>query len=143
MKRFLLFFVLILGFVSATFAQTGTVPEVDYSAMITTFAGFVGGVVLLTEGIKALFPKMQGLATQIVSWCVGIVAAMLLWWLEAVAGCLRYDIAGRIALHRQARLPVPGMVGRTGGKFTEAVRRDRQAHRRFRNPRHQQPPPHV
>ena len=51
MKRFLLFFVLILGFVSATFAQTGTVPEVDYSAMITTFAGFVGGVVLLTEGI--------------------------------------------------------------------------------------------
>lgn len=63
--------------------------------------------------------------------------------LEAVAGCLRYDIAGRIALHRQARLPVPGMVGRTGGKFTEAVRRDRQAHRRFRNPRHQQPPPHV
>ena len=76
MKRFLLFFVLILGFVSATFAQTGTVPEVDYSAMITTFAGFVGGVVLLTEGIKALFPKMQGLATQ-------IVAAMLLWWLDA------------------------------------------------------------
>mgnify|MGYP006916628010 CR=1 FL=1 len=71
MKRFLLFFVLILGFVSATFAQTGTVPEVDYSAMITTFAGFVGGVVLLTEGIKALFPKMQGLATQIVSWCRG------------------------------------------------------------------------
>ena len=70
MKRFLLFFVLILGFVSATFAQTGTVPEVDYSAMIT-------------EGIKALFPKMQGLATQIVSWCVGIVAAMLLWWLDA------------------------------------------------------------
>ena len=70
MKRFLLFFVLILGFVSATFAQTGTVPE-------------VGGVVLLTEGIKALFPKMQGLATQIVSWCVGIVAAMLLWWLDA------------------------------------------------------------
>ena len=83
MKRFLLFFVLLLGFVSATFAQTGTVPEVDYSAMITTFAGFVGGVVLLTEGIKALFPKMQGLATQIVSWCVGIVAAMLLWWLDA------------------------------------------------------------
>ena len=71
MKRFLLFFVLILGFVSATFAQTGTVPEVDYSAMITTFAGFVGGVVLLTEGIKALFPKMQGLATQIVSWVCG------------------------------------------------------------------------
>ncbi len=61
MKRFLLFFVLILGFVSATFAQTGTVPEVDYSAMITTFAGFVGGVVLLTEGIKALFPKVMNL----------------------------------------------------------------------------------
>ena len=83
MKRFLLFFVLILGFVSVTFAQTGTAPEVDYSAMIATFAGFVGGVVLLTEGIKALFPKMQGLATQIVSWCVGIVAAMLLWWMDA------------------------------------------------------------
>ena len=80
MKRFLLFFVLILGFVSATFAQTGTVPEVDYSAMITTFAGFVGGVVLLTEGIKALFPKMQGLATQLVCGHCGRHAFM-------VAGC--------------------------------------------------------
>ena len=100
MKRFLLFFVLILGFVSATFAQTGTVPEVDYSAMITTFAGFVGGVVLLTEGIKALFPKMQGLATQIVSWCVGIVAAMLLWWLDAGfvadATCISRCVTGSV-----------------------------------------------
>lgn len=83
MKRFLLFFVLVLGFVSAAFAQTVGVPETDYNAMIATFAGFVGGVVLLTEGIKRLFPKMEGLATQIVSWCVGLVAAMLLWWLDA------------------------------------------------------------
>lgn len=83
MKRFLLFFVLVLGFVSAAFAQTVEVPETDYNAMIATFAGFVGGVVLLTEGIKRLFPKMEGLATQIVSWCVGLVAAMLLWWLDA------------------------------------------------------------
>lgn len=82
MKRFLLFFVLMLGFVSATFAQTVTVPEVDYNSMIATFAGFVGGVVLLIEGIKTLFPKMEGLTTQIVSWCVGIAAAVLLWWLD-------------------------------------------------------------
>ena len=71
-----------LGFASATFAQTVTVPEVDYNSMIATFAGFVGGVVLLIEGIKTLFPKMEGLTTQIVSWCVGIVAAVLLWWLD-------------------------------------------------------------
>lgn len=51
--------------------------------MVATFAGFVGGVVLLTEGAKRLFPKMEGLATQIVSWCVGLAAAMLLWWLDA------------------------------------------------------------
>lgn len=82
MKRFLLFFVLMLEFVSATFAQTVTVPEVDYNSMIATFAGFVGGVVLLIEGIKTLFPKMEGLTTQIVSWCVGIAAAVLLWWLD-------------------------------------------------------------
>lgn len=82
MKRFLFFFVLMLGFASATFAQTVTVPEVDYNSMIATFAGFVGGVVLLIEGIKTLFPKMEGLTTQIVSWCVGIVAAVLLWWLD-------------------------------------------------------------
>lgn len=82
MKRFLLFFVLMLGFVSATFAQTVEVPETDYNVMIATFAGFVGGVVLLTEGIKRLFPKMNGLVTQIVSWCVGLAAALLLWWLD-------------------------------------------------------------
>ena len=69
MKRLILFFALTLGFVSAALAQTG--------------AGFAGCVVLLTEGIKALFPKMNGLVTQIVSWCVGLVAVMLLWWLDA------------------------------------------------------------
>ena len=51
--------------------------------MIATFAGFSGMVVLLTEGIKSLFPKMSGLVTQIVSWCVGIAVVMLLWWLDA------------------------------------------------------------
>lgn len=83
MKRFLLFFVLMLGFVSVTFAQTGETSDMNYDNMIATFAGFTGCVVLLTEGIKAIFPKMQGLTTQIVSWLVGTVATMLLWWLDA------------------------------------------------------------
>jgi len=65
-------------------AQTAAdVPAEDYDTMIATFAGFASGVVLLVEGIKALFPKMEGLVTQIVSWAVGIAAAMLLWWLDA------------------------------------------------------------
>lgn len=81
MKKLILFFALMLGFVSAAFAQTGEVSTgTDYDSMIATFAGCV---VLLTEGIKALFPKMKGLVTQIVSWTVGLVAAMLLWWLDA------------------------------------------------------------
>lgn len=84
MKRLILFFALMLGFVSAVFAQTGEVSTgTDYDSMIATFAGFAGCVVLLTEGIKALFPKMEGLVTQIVSWTVGLAAAMLLWWLDA------------------------------------------------------------
>lgn len=84
MKRLILFFALMLGFVSAALAQTGDVStSTDYDGMIATFAGFAGCVVLLTEGIKALFPKMNGLVTQIVSWCVGLVAVMLLWWLDA------------------------------------------------------------
>ena len=84
MKKLILFFALMLGFVSVVFAQTGDVStSMDYDSMIATFAGFAGCVVLLTEGIKTLFPKMEGLATQIVSWCVGLVAAMLLWWLDA------------------------------------------------------------
>lgn len=49
-----------LGFVSASFAQTGDVStSMDYDSMIATFAGFAGCVVLLTEGIKALFPKWK------------------------------------------------------------------------------------
>ncbi len=84
MKELILFFALMLGFVSAAFAQTGEVStDMDYDSMIATFVGFAGCVVLLTEGIKALFPKMEGLVTQIVSWTVGLVAAMLLWWLDA------------------------------------------------------------
>lgn len=84
MKKMVLFFALMLGFVSAAFAQTGDVSTgTDYDGMITTFAGFAGGIVLLTEGIKALFPKMNGVATQAASWCVGLSASMLLWWLDA------------------------------------------------------------
>lgn len=84
MKRLILFFVLTIGIVSASFAQTGDVStSMDYDSMIATFAGFAGCVVLLTEGIKALFPKMEGLVTQIISWTVGLAAAMLLWWLDA------------------------------------------------------------
>ena len=79
MKKLICFFMLILVFVSAAFAQTGDVSTgTDYDSMIATFAGFAGCVVLLTEGIKALFPKMNGLLTQLVSWCVGMAAAMLL-----------------------------------------------------------------
>lgn len=84
MKRLILFFALTIGIVSASFAQTGDVStSMDYDSMIATFAGFAGCVVLLTEGIKALFPKMEGLVTQIISWTVGLAAAMLLCWLDA------------------------------------------------------------
>lgn len=84
MKKLILFFALMLCSVSAVFAETGDVSTaVDYDSMIATFAGFSGMVVLLTEGIKSLFPKMSGLVTQIVSWCVGIAVVMLLWWLDA------------------------------------------------------------
>lgn len=79
-----MFFALMLCSVSAVFAETGDVSTaVDYDGMIATFAGFSGMVVLLTEGIKSLFPKMSELVTQIVSWCVGIAVVMLLWWLDA------------------------------------------------------------
>ena len=74
MKRLLFFFALMLGFVSVVFAQDGLTPETDYDAIIATFAGFVGGIVLLVEGIKKLFPKMSGIWTQLVSWLTGIVA---------------------------------------------------------------------
>lgn len=50
-----------LGFVSVAFAQDGVTPEADYDAMIATFAGFAGGVVLLVEGIKKLFQNVRHL----------------------------------------------------------------------------------
>lgn len=79
----MLFLMLMLGTVSAVMAQVADVPVTDYDAMIGTFAGFAAGVVVLTEGLKGLFPNMKGWVTQIVSWCVGIAGAMLLWWLDA------------------------------------------------------------
>lgn len=83
MKRIMLFLMLMLGTVSAVMAQGVDVPVTDYDTMIGTFAGFAAGVVVLTEGLKGLFPNMKGWVTQIVSWCVGIAGAMLLWWLDA------------------------------------------------------------
>ena len=83
MRKLILIFALTLGSVSAALAQGGGMETADYDGMIATFAGFAGCVVLLTEGLKRLFPKMEGLATQLVSWCVGVAAAMLLWWLDA------------------------------------------------------------
>ena len=94
MKRIMLFMMLMLGTVSAVMAQGADVPATDYDAMIGTFAGFVGGVVVLTEGLKGLFPNMKGWVTQLVSWCVGLVCAMLLWWLDAgFVSDVSWDIA--------------------------------------------------
>ena len=90
----MLFMMLMLGTVSAVMAQGADVPATDYDAMIGTFAGFVGGVVVLTEGLKGLFPNMKGWVTQLVSWCVGLVCAMLLWWLDAgFVSDVSWDIA--------------------------------------------------
>ena len=94
MKRIMLFMMLMLGTVSAVMAQGADVPATDYDAMIGSFAGFVGGVVVLTEGLKGLFPNMKGWVTQLVSWCVGLVCAMLLWWLDAgFVSDVSWDIA--------------------------------------------------
>ena len=86
----MLFMMLMLGTVSAVMAQGADVPATDYDAMIGTFAGFVGGVVVLTEGLKGLFPNMKGWVTQLVSWCVGLVCAMLKWIIPRL--CLKRNI---------------------------------------------------
>lgn len=83
MKRLMMFFVLMFGAVLAAMARGGDVQAADYDAMIGTFAGFAGGIVLLTEFVKSFFPGMKGWVTQLVSWVVGIVCTMLLWWLDA------------------------------------------------------------
>ena len=94
MKRMMLFMMLMLGVVSAVMAQGTDVPATDYDAMIGTFAGFAAGVVVLTEGLKGLFPNMKGWVTQLVSWCVGLVCVMLLWWLDAgFVSDVSWDIA--------------------------------------------------
>ena len=94
MKRIMLFMMLMLVTVSAVMAQVVDVPATDYEAMISTFGGFIGGVVVLTEGLKGLFPQMKGWVTQVMSWCVGLVCVMLLWWLDAgFVSDVRWDIA--------------------------------------------------
>ena len=94
MKRIMLFMMLMLVTVSAVMAQVVYVPATDYEAMIITFGGFIGGVVVLTEGLKGLFPQMKGWVTQLTSWCVGLVCVMLLWWLDAgFVSDVRWDIA--------------------------------------------------
>ena len=94
MKRIMLFMMLMLGVVSAVMAQGADVPATDYDAMIGTFAGFAAGVVALTEGLKGLFPNMKGWVTQLVSWCVGLVCVMLLWWLDTgFVSDVSWDIA--------------------------------------------------
>ena len=90
MKRIMLFMMLMLGTVSAVMAQGADVPATDYDAMIGTFAGFVGGVVVLTEGLKGLFPNMKGWVTQL----VGLVCGMVLWGLDAgFVSDVSWDIA--------------------------------------------------
>ena len=94
MKRIMLFMMLMLVTVSSVMAQVVDVPATDYEAMISTFGGFIGGVVVLTEGLKGLFPQMKGWVTQLMSWCVGLVCVMLLWWLDAgFVSDVRWDIA--------------------------------------------------
>lgn len=88
MKRFILLMLTMLFSVTLVYAQGETQPATDYENVIASFAGFVGGIVLLVEAIKGFFPSMSGFVTQLVSWLTGIVALMLCWLLDAgfVAG---------------------------------------------------------
>ena len=72
MKRIMLFMMLMLGTVSAVMAQGADVPATDYDAMIGTFAGFVGGVVVLTEGLKGLWWLDAGFVSD-VSWDIALL----------------------------------------------------------------------
>ena len=56
----MLFMMLMLGTVSAVMAQGADVPATDYDTMIGTFAGFVGGVVVLT-GVERFVPQHERL----------------------------------------------------------------------------------
>ena len=94
MKRIMLFMMLMLGVVSAVMAQGTDVPATDYDAMIGTFDGVAAGVWFLNEVLKGSFPNMNVWLTQLVSWGVGLVCVMLLWWLDAAyVSDVSWDIA--------------------------------------------------
>ncbi len=59
MKRFLLFFALMLGFVSVAFAQDGVTPEADYDAMIALLPVSPAALSSLWRVSRNFFQKCQ------------------------------------------------------------------------------------
>lgn len=72
---------LILTFSACLYAQNGAIdtPDAGYENTFITFAGLIAGVAFFTEAIKKLIPSMHGIATQIVSWTIGVLIAYLGW----------------------------------------------------------------
>jgi len=85
MKRF--DFMMLLGAlmcVSAAFAQDTSIipPEIGNFIGLGTFAALVAVIPVAVELIKRLIPGMSHLATQIMSWAVGIVITLISWLLH-------------------------------------------------------------
>lgn len=58
----------------------------DYSHYFATFAALVALVPIVVEAIKRVFPKINGLWTQILSWVIGIIIVYFGWFFDL--GCL-------------------------------------------------------
>lgn len=95
MRKFLLLLIAVLGVSLGLAAQTlgaETAPLIDYETTITTLGGFAIGIMAVVGVIKRMVPGLHGIGTQIVSWVVAILSALIFWWLQTgmFAGMLWY-----------------------------------------------------
>ena len=82
MKGIMVFMMVMVGRVWGVMGEGGDVGGREYEGMIGRFGGLVGGVVVVSEGLKGLLGKMKGWVREVVRWCVGLVWGMVVWWVD-------------------------------------------------------------
>lgn len=80
MKRFIMFFCMILCSITMIFAQGSEVEVPDYAQGFETFTALVAITPIVTEFIKRFIPNMNGIWTQVTSWIIAIVVSMFGWY---------------------------------------------------------------
>lgn len=64
--EFLLFFILVLKFISTAFTRANAMPRISCDTVVAAFTNFINNIILLARKVGTLFPGVRNLTARVI-----------------------------------------------------------------------------